>query len=473
MSLLAIAGVIVPMAGYATDGMNLEGYGPIAAGQGGTSLAIDNGVFGAINNPATLALMESNQRYELSLGRLGPNVSSKFSGAASSDSKATAFYMPGMGWVKKNRGVVYGAGFLCQGGMGTNYPEDSFLAAGSGESVRSEVSVGRFMLPWAKRVAKRLCVGATVDYVCVGMDLKMALSGSQFLDMAGGTRAFGSVSGGMVNALNTFVAGGVLNPTAPVNWGRFDFEDRSSSTGAARGSAITGKIGLLYDLDSRFSLGMVYHEKARMSDLKTADGLVRFNANVDAGIAAGGAPTSTYFPTTIPLRGSIRVRNFDWPRMIGFGLAYKASDRVKIAADYRWINWVDTMDSFKLSFTADPNQPGMAAGFSGTTIDAVLPQNWKNQNVFKLGASLQRTPELILRSGVSLSSNPIPDKYMHPLFPATIETQYSFGAGYSFKPGRIIDVSFVYAPKVSVTNGYGVNTSHGQFNCQVMLSRLL
>ena len=37
--------------------MNMEGYGPIATGMGGASMAYDNGTAAVINNPATLGLM--------------------------------------------------------------------------------------------------------------------------------------------------------------------------------------------------------------------------------------------------------------------------------------------------------------------------------------------------------------------------------------------------------------------------------
>jgi long-chain fatty acid transport protein len=40
---LAIAGLTVPGIALATNGMNMEAYGPVAAGMGGASFAYDNG----------------------------------------------------------------------------------------------------------------------------------------------------------------------------------------------------------------------------------------------------------------------------------------------------------------------------------------------------------------------------------------------------------------------------------------------
>ncbi len=38
----------------ATNGMNLEGFGPVALGMGGSSFAYDNGTAATMNNPATI-----------------------------------------------------------------------------------------------------------------------------------------------------------------------------------------------------------------------------------------------------------------------------------------------------------------------------------------------------------------------------------------------------------------------------------
>src|SRR5512142_3333604 len=131
---------------HATNGMNMEGYGPVAAAMGGASMAYDNGTAAVMNNPATLGLMKEGHRFDAALGVLAPSVTAKVTGA-SADSAATAFYMPAVGYVRKSGQWAYGAGIFTQGGMGTEYAGNSFMAAGSGDKVRSEVGVGRFIVP--------------------------------------------------------------------------------------------------------------------------------------------------------------------------------------------------------------------------------------------------------------------------------------------------------------------------------------
>ena len=103
---------------HATNGMNMEGYGPIATGMGGASMAYDNGNAAMMNNPATLGLMDEQSRLDLFVGFLGPDVKAKTSGITA-DSDGDAYYMPAGGWVKKHGRATYGIGVFGQGGMGT------------------------------------------------------------------------------------------------------------------------------------------------------------------------------------------------------------------------------------------------------------------------------------------------------------------------------------------------------------------
>ena len=57
---------------HATNGMVMEGYGPISTGMGGASQAIDNGNAAMAQNPATLGMMpDGTARIDVALGVLG------------------------------------------------------------------------------------------------------------------------------------------------------------------------------------------------------------------------------------------------------------------------------------------------------------------------------------------------------------------------------------------------------------------
>ena len=109
---LAVAALAAGQA-WATNGMLMEGYGPIALSMGGAATAYDNGTAAMMNNPATLQLGANGTQADVAVGVLGPNVV-----AGGQKSGGTSYVMPAVGWVKKNDQYSYGVGLFAQGGDG-------------------------------------------------------------------------------------------------------------------------------------------------------------------------------------------------------------------------------------------------------------------------------------------------------------------------------------------------------------------
>jgi long-chain fatty acid transport protein len=443
--LMGSASVLMPAAVFATNGMNLEGYGPIATGMGGASMAYDNGSAAVMNNPATLGLMPEGNRLDVALGYLGPHVKASMPGMPEAKSSADAFFMPAIGWVARSGPYAYGVGVFSQGGMGTEYGADSFLASGSGDKVRSELGVGRLIVPFAYKVNDALTLAATVDYVWASLDLKMAAQVGQL---------GGLVTGG---------SGPLLSPTTGIpalpvtNWARIDFSGGGAFTGAATGSGLAGKLGAAYKISDAVSIGATYHSKTSLSDLKTS---------------SDGATLSAQGAGSVP--GKITVHDFQWPETYAVGVAWNATKELLVVFDIKQINWKDVMKDFKMTFEG-----------GNSTIDFALPQNWKDQTVYELGVGYMVSPEWILRAGINYANNPIPDTYLNALFPAIEETHVTVGAGYMISKVSSIDASFSYAPEVksttqvtvftnpadpTATTQVPVTVTHSQTNAQVMYS---
>ncbi|MFM7004850.1 MAG: OmpP1/FadL family transporter, partial [Limnohabitans sp.] len=185
---IAIAAAILTTgsSAWATNGMILEAYGPVAMGMGGAATAIENGTAAMMNNPATLQMGADGTRLDLALGVLGPKVSTTVPGFPSANSGGTSYVMPAFGWVRKASNLTYGVGMFGQGGMGTEYAANTALAMGSGSDVRSELSVGRILFPVAMKISDQLNVGATLDYAWSNLDMKMAATGGQLGSMVNG-----------------------------------------------------------------------------------------------------------------------------------------------------------------------------------------------------------------------------------------------------------------------------------------------
>ena len=105
----------------ATNGMLMEGYGPVATGMGGAAQAVDHGTAAMAQNPATLALMGHTSRHDAAFGILGPRVASSMPGMGSAESGGKSYVMPAFGYARRSGSITYGFGLFAQGGMGTEY----------------------------------------------------------------------------------------------------------------------------------------------------------------------------------------------------------------------------------------------------------------------------------------------------------------------------------------------------------------
>lgn len=424
--LLALAAIGFTGSAFATNGMNLEGYGPIAAAMGGASMAYDNGTAAAMNNPATLGLAPDGSRLDVAVGLLGPDV--KVVGGQ--ESGGDSYIMPAIGWSKKANGLTYGVAMFAQGGMGTEYQ-----AGLDGLPERSELGVGRLIVPLAYNVNPDLTIGGSVDYVWAMLDLRMAMPFG-----AGGP---GTMTG-LITVPPTAGLGAALGGLVPADNVRLDFSDGSDYTGKAKGAGWAGKIGFTYKASQTVTIGGTYHSKTSLGDLETSDNGTNFVVN--------GATA---------MSGKITVRDFQWPETYGIGIAVQATPSLMFAADVKHIGWKDVMKNFTMTFSA-----------VGDSVTFALPQNWDDQTVFQLGASYKFNENLTLRAGANLAGNPIPDSTLHYLFPAIEKNHYTAGFGYAFSKDSGIDFSLQHAPKVSQTNStFGFTVDHSQTSWQMMYSK--
>ncbi|MCB1161048.1 MAG: outer membrane protein transport protein [Candidatus Krumholzibacteriia bacterium] len=459
--LLAAVAMLFAVPAAATNGMDLEGYGPISQAMGGASMAFDQGSAGLMSNPATLGLLpDGATRVDVALGLLGPSVTSRFPAFnLSADSDATAFWMPAIGALRHRGAMTFGLGVFGQGGMGTEYDQAAFLAGPTGEPVMSQVSVGRVMAPFTYALESGLILGVTLDYVWGGMDLQMPFAvgdamapapGSLMDFMGSHVLGEAAVSAGFGAAIQGMMTGGQLTAN---DYARVEFADDSDFTGAASGSGFAGKLGVLYPVNEAWTLGAAYHFKTSMGDWEADTAEMAFYAGDGSGLLGDAIP------------GKIAVKDFQWPATLGLGAAFRPAERWLLAADYKLIQWSGVMENFEMVFTAT------GGGLDGETVGITFYQDWSDQAVINLGAAYLAQDWLTLRAGTVIASNPIPQTYLNPLFPAIEETHLTAGAGLALAPNQEFNVSIAVAPEVTQTSSKsGVEVAHSQFNLQAMYS---
>lgn len=440
---------LMPLAAHATNGMNMDAWGAKAGGMGGAAFAYDSGNSAVMNNPATLGL-RAHEKAEVGLGLtlLMPTVASSHPMAGSKDSSGDLYVMPTLSWSKRNGAWTYGAALLAQGGMGTEYGRGASLFAGglamngtpgplSGEAIRSEVGVGRLMFPLAYRASDKLTVAGQIDFVWATMDVQMDVDGATLGKLAAGTPGVGKAGGSLLSLLSGFTN---------VHYARFDFSDDKTFSGAAKGAGWAGKLGLHYKVSDTLAIGATWHGKTAIDDLKAK------RATLQIGGISGGVPV------TLPVSGKIKVLDFQWPATYGIGLAWQAMPKLMLVGDVKRIRWADSMKNLSLKFEAD----------SGDDLSAVMEQNWKDQTVYMLGGQYMLTPDLALRAGINVASNPVPDGTLNPLFPATIKRHFTLGFGWRIDRDANLAASLAYAPQVSDTNpNTGITSSHRQSTLRV------
>jgi long-chain fatty acid transport protein len=484
VALTFLAVILYASGAEATNGMNLEGYGPVSVSMGGASFAFENGTAAMMNNPATLSLIPSGIMFDLAIGSLGPNITTSLAAMSlSDDSEATAFYMPAFGIFMKRDKLGFGLGAFSQGGMGTEYSASSWLsdpsmgvntALDGGLVNRSEVGVGRLIAPLTYQVNEQLSVGLSVDFVWAGMDLQMALGEAQFQDLANPmAQTIGTASGTLVDAFGQFYEPFGGSGIETLYHAYFDFSNESSFTGEAKGYGFAGKLGVVYAVNEMLTIGGTYHSPTFLGDLETDCAELSMGLYADPG-AFIGAPTGNYEDMIIPLKGSVTVKDFQWPWVIGGGVSVTPNERVMLAVDLKYIAWSSVMEDFTMTFKADDIADN--GGFAGLEIDATLFQEWDDQIVFALGGAFSATEELTLRGGFNYGKNPVPDTFINALFPAIVESHLTFGAGYEFENSMALNGSMTYGfEKEAVNPGNGSNmpevtTTHSQLNWMLMFS---
>ncbi len=434
---------------FGTNGMNMEGYGTRSTALGGAGTAIDTGTAAPVNNPATLVLQKRDARLDAALGRLGPNVSAELPGYGAVDSSADAFYMPALGYTKRRGKQVYGIALFGQGGMGTEYGGDSFLGLGRGLGNMTEVSVGRLMIPYAYQFNEHVGIGGSVDYVWAGMDLCMAMSGQQLMDLANPmSQQSGKASGTLLQAMDG----------AMPEFAYFDFANGNPFFGEAKGDGYAANLGVIYEVNPELRFGAVYHSATQLSNLTTGSAEVSVGATSPMGYMEMG------------LVGDVSVEDFQWPATYAVGMAYRPANSWRVVADVKQVEWSSVMDSFRMSFVA--NDAASNGPMAGMNLDAELYQGWHDQTVYSIGLEYAPREHGAYRLGFNHATSPIPTHYLNPLFPATVEDHITFGAEHKVGRKGVFSWSATLGLKNKVTNeAFGVVSSHEQLNFQLMYSR--
>lgn len=436
---------------YASEGLNFIGYGPTSVAMGGTGAAGDIGAAGMMINPTTLVLMQEGLNGHIGLDMLAADIEIRNLATGEVDKVQSRgknngpYFAPELALVYRRGDLALGVGVFASAGVGTQYRSDGFLArlvtnnVDTGLRNFSRLTTARIPISAAYRVTDRLSVGGSLDVMWSSMNLGLLLDTSQLGALAAQQRLSGALVPGLLQI--PALSGGYLT-----------FDNDSAIGGAAEGWGVGGKLGATYQISPRTRLGAVYSFKSSVSDLTGKGQLIAVSA------VAGN----------IPLRGEVRLRDFQEPAKVRVGVHHEFSDKLSVAVDYQRTFWSSVIENINVVFEDEAS--GGAANLS-------FPTNYRDTDVVGVGAQYRLSPQFALRAGFHYSEAPARGSGVLAVVPSTPTTHLTGGGSWSFGNGNAIDFAVGYAFPETEINGGPPNTSvpiaakHSQINALLAFSK--
>ena len=425
---IAALAAAAPFAALATDGYFSHGYGMQAKGMGGASVAVTGSAFGGANNPATMAF--TGNTFEAGLDLFSPWRSAERTGAppqaglnGSADSDSNYFAIPEIAYNRLlNERTSLGVTVYGNGGMNTDYPGGQLSSPGAcgpatGPGTGFNPAPGPYNL---------LCgngrLGVDLSQLIVAPTLAWKMSPTQSIGIA------------PLFAYQRFKAEGLqgFQGFTP-NPATFATDNHLTNNGYDTSTGFGVRVGWMGRISDSISLGAAYATRMKMS---------KFDKYKDLFAEEGG---------------------FDLPSNFNAGVAFAATPKVTIAADFQRINYSDV----KSVSNASTNTGNAVAG-TGFTVGSLGCTDcrgfgWQDVNVIKIGVEYQYNPALTLRAGYNHSDNPIQarDVTFNILAPGVVQDHVTAGFTYAVGKSSEITVAYMHAFKKSVTgsslfNNFGV-----------------
>jgi len=415
----ALAAAFAPGLASATDGYYADGYGIKAKGRAGSGTAMATDAFGGANNPAAMVFVGNRIDFGVDLFSPRREAARTGSGAAGIDGQAESdsnyFLIPEFGYNRMiNPNLSLGVTVYGNGGMNTDYPGGQIPNASG-----CNAAFGGFNP--APGPYNLLCGNGSL-----GVDLMQLVIAPTLAYKVTPSHAVGISP---LIAAQSFAAEG-LQAFAGFSTSPNDLTNKGHDTSYGYGV----RIGWFGRMSEAVSLGAAYSTKIYMTEFDKYKGLFA---------EQGG---------------------FDMPENYSVGIAFKATPKLTVLADYRRINYSDVPSVGNPSAGvlncpavggADPS--ACLGGSNGAGF------GWQDVNAYKIGFEYQYNKEITLRAGYSNNDNPIgaQDVTFNILAPGVIEDHVALGFTYKTKSGGEVTMFYMHAFENSVTgpslfNSFGV-----------------
>jgi long-chain fatty acid transport protein len=261
---------------------------------------------------------------------------------------------------------------------------------------------------------------------------------------------------------------------APPAQGGFGYTEVTAAANMKDLNAVsfTGKIGFAYQVNDKLSLGLTY---SLPTQLTYKNGKATMDMTAQLNDAFGKAvmgymfqnPSATqqeaqaavmqqFSQMGIDLsKGAVDNYNLQvklkLPQSLGFGVAYKATENLKMGLDIEWVNWKNAFDkmTINLSDGSNPNIKTMMGNNGSFEIN--FPMDWKDVVLVKIGGEYNVNTDLTVRAGFAYGNNPVPSSTIFPVFPAIVESHITVGAGYKLTDKLTVNAAYELGLNVKET----------------------
>lgn len=360
---LALAGTTSPV--YATNGINLIGFGAESTLMGGADVAVARDTSALNTNPAGLSQIKAPLLDMFgSMLRTTDLVHKDPRNEEHASNRYT--FLGGGGYARplENTDCTAGIGLFAQGGAGGVF-EKLRTPFGNRDDLSSLFGIAKIIPGIGCQVTEKLSLGASLNLV------------------------YGSIEQDFFS--NTSVAG------SP-GFAGYKLEDASAIR--------TGfKLGMQYRVTPTLTLAAAYTEKTE---------LPMTGGTLTADFTGAGLGKVKYSDAS--------VKGFALPREVAVGLAFKPTDDWLLSFKLNWLNWDDAINDVKLRATR-PNNAAAPAVYGSTN-----PADWKDQWVVATGVAYTWSDRTTLYAGHNYGKNPIPRQNSSPLLAGILEHHLTFGA---------------------------------------------
>jgi long-chain fatty acid transport protein len=436
---------------FAQSGTRLVGFDAKSLGRGGTSIGVFDGGELMMTNPAGLSFVnQSMLNVDFSMMFPALHFQNKLNNVDGDDN---IFPLPSISYVRSCdcSNFTWGIGFFTAGGMGADYKLNHALYGTTKQEYHSKLASMQGGLSAAYKFNENFSVGASLHMVYSMLEFSMPFSlnpmAMQGVAMPGMT--FGQMFAG----------------TPPNGFG-YDEVTAAAKMTDLTALGFNGKIGLAYKVDNKLSFGVSY---TLPTSLTYTGGKATMDMTAQLNDAFGKAvmgwmmqnPGKTQQQAQAAIMAQFSqlgivmskgvVANYDldvdltFPASFGFGVSYKATDCLMLAADVEYLMWENAFDKMTLKLKNGNNSNINKMMGNAGTFNIDFPMNWENSLMVKVGGEFTATKELTLRLGYAYNSNPVPEATVFPIFPAIVENHVMAGLSYKVSAPLTLNAAFEMA----------------------------